>query len=328
MRVKVTEYEKCYSFNLVPITQFCGQNVIKKTYILESLRKYFSSYKYGEGKSKWRDNVRIDDAVVGRKFFSVISIQNKSELVSMIKWSKHSLMTEYMKSMMQKFEWQMHLRAINEEVEEMIHILNSDINYLGDIELTYAMADVWDMVQKTEVEGIDQRPLEDKDAYELLMIFLNLVEKNNELNPKKTMIIMENIDHFISKKEYVKIVNKLQSMIRNSDVYFILSTSLEEYVSCNQEIFSGIKIFNDVDFQMPELEQIVNYLENNYPRNKVLSKEQVQADFIKIIQKIGKKENLFTIEENVVCKLINQSLLIYDKWIEEENSLEIAFLKK
>ena len=327
MKIKVTEYEKYYSFNLMPVTQLCGQDIRKKSYMLESLRRYFSFCKYKEGKNKWRDNIRMDDTVIGRKFFSVISIQNTVELLSMIKWSKQSLMVEYMKNMMQKFEWQTHLRTINEEVEAMIQLLNSDINLLGDIELTYAMADVWDMVQKTEVAGMNQIALEEKDAYEVLMIFLNLLEKNSKVNPKKTLVIMENIDHFISKKEYVEIVHKLQFMARNSDTYFILSTSLDGYVECNQELCSGIKVFNDVDFQMPELEQVVNYLEINYPRNKVLSMEQVQEDLIRIIQKIGKKDCLYTIEENVVCKLINQSLLIHDKWGEEENSLEIAFLK-
>ena len=177
MKIKVTEYEKYYSFNLMPVTQLCGQDIRKKSYMLESLRRYFSSCKYKEGKNKWRDNIRMDDTVIGRKFFSVISIQNTAELLSMIKCSKQSLMVEYMKSMMQKFEWQTHLRTINEEVEAMIQLLNSDINLLGDIELTYAMADVWDMVQKTEVAGMNQIALEEKDAYELLMIFLNLLEK-------------------------------------------------------------------------------------------------------------------------------------------------------
>ena len=34
MKIDVTEYEKRYSFELEPITQLCGQNVVKKTYIL------------------------------------------------------------------------------------------------------------------------------------------------------------------------------------------------------------------------------------------------------------------------------------------------------
>lgn len=53
MNVEITEFEKSYSFELEPITQLCGQNVRKKNYILESLRRYFGTYKYTETKNKW-----------------------------------------------------------------------------------------------------------------------------------------------------------------------------------------------------------------------------------------------------------------------------------
>ena len=37
MKIDITEYEKRYTFELESVTQLCGQNIIKKTYILESL---------------------------------------------------------------------------------------------------------------------------------------------------------------------------------------------------------------------------------------------------------------------------------------------------
>ena len=58
MKIDITEYEKRYSFELEPVTQLCGQNIVKKTYILESIRRYFSTYKYSEEKNKWRDNFK------------------------------------------------------------------------------------------------------------------------------------------------------------------------------------------------------------------------------------------------------------------------------
>lgn len=52
MKIDVTEYEKKYTFELKPITQLCGQNIPKKSYILESIRRYFSAYKYSEERNK------------------------------------------------------------------------------------------------------------------------------------------------------------------------------------------------------------------------------------------------------------------------------------
>ena len=54
MKIDVTEYEKKYTLELAPITQVCGQNIPRKTYILESIRRYFSTYKYSEEQNKWR----------------------------------------------------------------------------------------------------------------------------------------------------------------------------------------------------------------------------------------------------------------------------------
>lgn len=185
MKIDVMEFEKQYSFDLAPVTQLCGQNILKKTYILESLRKYFSTYKYREERNKWRDNVTVDNKIVGRKFFNVLSVSNMLDILAMINLSKKSLMLEYVKQLMQRFDWQVHLRFINEELETMFQLLNEDILRLGDIELTYEMSEVWDMVQKSDIIGSDQILLEDKENYELLILLLNLIEEVMAVNPKK-----------------------------------------------------------------------------------------------------------------------------------------------
>ena len=83
----------------------------------------------------------------------------------------------------------MHLRTIHGELEEMFQMINKDLNHLGDIELTYAESDVWEMVQKSSVVGNEQTSLEDKNNFDLLTIFLNLVESVMGLNPRKMLII-------------------------------------------------------------------------------------------------------------------------------------------
>ena len=103
MNVEITEFEKRFCFELCPVTQLCGQNVCNKNYIFESLRRYFGTFKYSESKNKWRDNVFIDNNQVGRKFFSVLSISNKTDIIQMIKLTKQSLLMEYVKNIIQDF---------------------------------------------------------------------------------------------------------------------------------------------------------------------------------------------------------------------------------
>ena len=326
MNVEITEFEKSYSFELEPITQLCGQNVRKKNYILESLRRYFGTYKYTETKNKWRDNVLIDNESVGRKYFSIISVKQVADILQLITWSKQSLMMEYVKNIMQKFDWQLHLRTITEEVEEMFQIINKDISRLGDIELTYSMSEVWDMIQKSDVSGTDDTDLLDKSNYELIIVLLNLIDEVLGYAPKKTLVIFENVDHLINPEEYIDMINRAEGIAIKYDVCFVFSSSLDGYVCCSAELCSGISVFGEVDFQMTEFATICEFVRDNYPYAKDISEEHMQRILSRIISKIGQKDYLYSIEENVVCKLINQSLLLYDK-LPEEKLPEMAFLK-
>lgn len=327
MRVEVSEYEKRYVFNLESITQLCGLNIVRKTYILESIRKYFSTYKYSEERNRWRDNVKIDNELVGRKFFTVLSIGGISDLLAMIKWSKQSLMVEYVKQLMLKYDLQQHLQIINEELKEIFQVLNEDIGDLGDVELSYAMSDVWEMVQKSNLTGSEQSMLEDKESGELILILLNLLEQVMQVNPRKMIVIMENLDHLVSRTEYVNILNRMQMVSMKYEVYFIVSTSLEGYVKFEKDICSGITVFGDEDVQMPEWEKISDFINDSYPCNKILAEEQIQMDLEHIVHRIGQQKFLNSLEEDVICKLINQTLMLNDRWENVESVPEIAFLK-
>ena len=331
MRIDVTEFEKQYTFTLERVTQLCGMNVAKKAYVLESLRRYFGTYKYQEKKNKWRDNIKVDGETVGRKYFSVLSVKDASDLLLMIKLSKQSLMMEYVKQLMQKFDWQIHLRAIHAELDEMYQLLNTDVRQLGDLELAYDMSEVWDLIQKSNVvwSGSDSVELEDTDHRELVAIFLHLIEEIQKSAPRKMLIIIENLDHMISRREYGDVIRKMQSIGMRYDVYFIVSTSIDGYVMIDRELCAGITVFGEVDFQMPEMEEMLQYINEHYPLYKQFSEDEIQELLTKIVHRIGQEKYLHSIEENIICKMINQTLMLSDRWSDEkiECAPEFAFLR-
>ncbi len=327
MKVEITDFEKVYSFDLLPITQLCGQNIIKKSFILESFRWYFSSYKYQEGQEKWINNIQIDDSIIGRKYFSLLSIKNIDDIINTIKCTKQSLMMEYLKQLIQNFELQKRMENINVELDCIFQILNNDIHQLGDIELDYFMSDIWDIVQKSDVYGENQTRLDNKSGCELIKILLNLLEQKLSFIPQKQLIIIENMDHYLTIKEYKEIVKKIRMIVKKYDVYFMITTSLDGYVTCEKDILSGITILGDVNFQMPDFNDIKSFIIENYPWNKKISDEMIQNLLEKIVQKIGRKNYLCSTEENVLCKMINQTLLLNESINEEEIIPEKAFLK-
>lgn len=327
MKVEITEFEKIYSFNLLPITQLCGQNIIKKSYILESFRRHFSSYKYQEGQEKWINNIKIDDSFIGRKYFSILSIKNTDDIFDAIKCTKQSLMMEYLKQLIQNFELQKRMENIHVELDCIFQILNNDIHQLGSIELDYSMSNIWDILQKSDIYGENQTRLDNKSGYEIIVILLNLLEQKLSYAPQKQLIIFENIDHFLTKEEYVKIIKKIERIVKKYDIYFIITTSLDGYVECEKDILSGITILGDVNFQMPDFNDIKNFIIENYPWNKKISDEMIKILLEKIVQKIGRRSYLCSVEENVLCKMINQTLLLNESLNDEEIIPEKAFLK-
>ena len=130
----------------------------------------------------------------------------------------------------------------------------------------------------------------------------------------------------ITMKEYVEIIHAADTITKKYDLFFIFSSSLNKYVCCDIDFLESISVFGDVHFQMPEYNRLYLFLKENYPYEKEFSNEHVQKIICNIIQSIGQSNFLNTVEENVVCKLINQTLLLDDK-IPDEKMPEMAFLK-
>ena len=78
--------------NIECITQLCGINVQKKNNIIQNIVKYFSNTKYAEYEDKDDCVFKIDDEVVGRKYYTTYYIANISDLISNIQISKNSIM--------------------------------------------------------------------------------------------------------------------------------------------------------------------------------------------------------------------------------------------
>ena len=327
MKVDITEFEKIYTFELLPITQLCGRNIVKKSFVLESLKKYFSTYRYSEDSDKWRDNVKIDGKNVGRKYFSILSVKTPLDIINLINCSKQSLMMEYLKQLIQKFEMQKYMETINYELDEIQQVLNKDINQLGDVEIDFSVADIWDMVQKTKIYGKSQMDLEYKKNDELIFVLINLIEEVMKYSPKKQLIIFEDVDHLLSVNQYNELIERLKKLTIKYDIYFILSTSINGYVECDKDIMTGIMVFGEVDFQMPDFNKLSLFIRENYPCNKEISDEKMKKILKKIIQNIGQSDYLYSVEDNVVCKMINQTILISERIDTNETQLEINFLK-
>lgn len=327
MKIQVSDYEKKYKFELKPITQICGQNIITKNYIIESIRRYFGSYKYSETKNRWRDNIEVDGEIVGRKYYEILSISGKADLLDHIKMTKQSLMTEYLTEIVNDYESQQFMEVIGCQIEKVFMELNNKLNLIGNIELTYSTSEIWDMIQKSSITSLEEDNIEDLNGYEMFCIFFNILENVMKHNPKRLWIILENIDHMVSPEEYERLFLRMHEISQKNEIYFIISISLDNYAIVNNSTLDGVVIINNEILQLDELNNIKQFIEYNYPYNKEFDNKKIMDILRNIIQKVGKKSYLTSVEENVVCKIFNDTLLENEKLNHSYKEVELVFLE-
>ena len=125
------------NISLEPITQVCGTNIKRKNAIINNIVKYFSSSKYAEYDEMQAYDIRVDDKVVGRKYFNVYRIKSKEDLVCGIEISKTSLMKKYLDYINTQYDNQIvYENIVNEYMKIFKHINDemekSDINLYMD----------------------------------------------------------------------------------------------------------------------------------------------------------------------------------------------------
>lgn len=206
--------------------------------------------------------------------------------------------------------------------------INKDLGEsIGGLEMTYSLASVWDMIQKSELQAIDDGYIENKNGVELINIYLSLLIELLKNNPEKQLIIFENIDHMISVEEYKNVVNRCTQIAYEYDLYFMFTTSLSNYVTITDELIEGITVFNDEVFTFPEIERVCQYINDNYPFCKVFDIVDICIKLEKICHKIGKVGYLYEDQEMVICKLLNDTIIEKETKKTETNLMETHFLE-
>lgn len=327
MNIQVKDYERIYEINLEQITQLCGSNFTKKDYLVNSLEKYFSNSKYTSYEERYMDNIVVDNDNVGRKYFDCMVIRCRNDLIGAIKLSKTSIMMKYIKGQINNFEYQIELEQIADRLEKIYCNLNNKLlSSISNIELQYKTEDILSIVSNSVIYGTEERNIEELSNYELMETFINLLNELQNIEPKRIMTIIDNIDHLLKYDEYKIIYRKIDGICNKSDIWFVLSSSIDGYVVIDEEYIKGINIVNDIIFNLPEIEHIHEFIKSNYPCNIEFNNEELYKILRNIIQFIGNSDYEIKIRSNVLLKLINESNCIKNRFEENINVPEKEFL--
>jgi len=244
-------------------------------------------------------------------------------MIETIKIGKTNLLTQCIRYFLNDFDCQQQMSCIDENLTKIYLMLNKMLERnIVNLQLDYQYSDLWDIVQKSEVYLSDSRHIEEASDFELVKLCLDIIKQLLEINSEKTMILWENIDHLLTKEEYEYVVKECEDITKKYDIYFIFTTSLQQYVYVTESTIEGIHVYNEDDFIFPEIEKVQNFVNNHYPYYKEWSKEELYKAIKNNVHKIGMKGYLEEDKNIVVLKLIN------DTFIEKEVKKEQAHLEE
>ena len=315
--------------NIECITQLCGINVQKKNYIIQNIVKYFSNTKYAEYEDKDDCVIKIDNEVVGRKYYTTYYIANINDLISNIQISKNSIMKKYVDYVNSKYDNQLIYEDIVAGYEKIFAKINNNMKESGiGLMLDFMEEKITDVAQLAITRTLELGYIEKMSNYDLYVEYIKIMKAYYKDNPDKILLVLENIDHYINIEQYFSLMRQLEIMTLELDINIIVTTSIRGFAYINEKNITGINVINDEVFSMPMIEELQKFFEENYPCNYNINEKDMIYNITQIIHDIGIDGYSQLGKEYVFLKLLDESIGVHMGKCDVKNNMEKAFLEE
>lgn len=315
--------------NIECITQLCGINVQKKNNIIQNIVKYFSNTKYAEYEDKDDCVFKIDDEVVGRKYYTTYYIANISDLISNIQISKNSIMKKHVDYINSKYDNQLIYEDIVAGYEKIFAKINNNMKESGiGLMLDFMEEKITDVAQLAITRTLELGYIEKMSNYDLYVEYIKIMKAYYKDNPDKILLVLENIDHYLNIEQYFSLMRQLEIMTLELDINIIVTTSIRGFAYINEKNITGINVINDEVFSMPMIEELQKFFEENYPCNYNINEKDMIYNITQIIHDIGIDGYSQLGKEYVFLKLLDESIGVHMGKCDVKNNMEKAFLEE
>lgn len=315
--------------NIECITQLCGINVQKKNYIIQNIVKYFSNTKYAEYEDKDDCVIKIDNEVVGRKYYTTYYIANINDLISNIQISKNSIMKKYVDYVNSKYDNQLIYEDIVAGYEKIFAKINNNMKESGiGLMLDFMEEKITDVAQLAITRTLELGYIEKMSNYDLYVEYIKIMKAYYKDNPDKILLVLENIDHYLNIEQYFSLMRQLEIMTLELDINIIVTTSIRGFAYINEKNITGINVINDEVFSMPMIEELQKFFEENYPCNYNINEKDMIYNITQIIHDIGIDGYTQLGKEYVFLKLLDESIGVHMGKCDVKNNMEKAFLEE
>ena len=325
MKMKVTHPSREFvEFEFNHFAQIVGGNQELKFYIFQLINWYFDAKKYSEDDLAIfnfnEPNISIDNHIVSRKKYRVISIETMSDIVEQLSLKKGTLVFDYICQIMNQVDLAIQIEKMNDFLQEMICNINDAINIEED-SIKYE-TDAIEFIKETIIKAHLQSKFHQMNksiSVDLLNnscklnLLISILEKMLTVSTEHYLLVLRNLGNSISRKELKIIKKRLLNLTEQHDnlsvIHFI---GYHEPVIFEKGIVEEITIIGERIESLPELEFLYQRFIQSYPLNDVPTIEEFCSSLEKIVYYLFDKEwreVSLSIKDQTTLKVLHQ---LYD----------------
>lgn len=314
-------YKDNISLSFGQFTQVVGQDQQLKYYIWQILLWYFGGKKYSEEDlvlfEQNEPKISIDNTVVSRSEFSVIQISNINDLIEQMEYKKGTVAYHYIKQKINSIEMMELIENINDNLDRISLLLNQKLNLQIDDIVYHTEAKYFNtdqLIQKNFLPYFGQNDknisFEFVDNKTKFLLFLSMLEAMLMNSDEKVLLVLRNMDDYLSYNEFVKCCEKMEFLTNHSNSLYIVSfPSNEGYLHVTKEVLEEINIVSDYVDHFYSLDFMYGRFTNQYPINQIPDEQE----FLTSLRKVGPylfSSDIFhmslSIEDQVALKILNK----------------------
>lgn len=330
MKMKVSHPSREFvEFELNHFAQIVGGNQEIKFYIFQLINWYFDGKKYSEDDLEIFDfnepTIAIDNYIVSRKKYRVISIETMSDIAEQLSLKKGTLAFDYICQIMNQVDLAIQIEKMNDVLQEMICNINDAIKIEED-SIEYK-TDAIEFIKETIIKAHLQSKFHQMDkniSVDLLNnlcklnLFISILEKILTVRTEHYLLVLQNLGNLISRKELKIIKKRLLNITEHNDNLSVINfIGYHEPVIFKKEVAEEITIIGERIESLPEVEFLYHRFIQSYPLNTVPTLEEFCSSLERIIYYLFDKEwrdVSLSIEDQTTLKVIHQ---LYDYDLKE-----------
>ena len=286
-------YKERIELNIGAITQIVGQNKELKYYIWQILSWYFGGKKYSSEDLSifdYEEPTILDEPgeIVKRSSYHYIDISSFKDLLEQMEYKKGTLAQGYLSKIINQVDIVDHLENRPLTLDQLLSKNFSPFFAIENKNLSFE----W-------VSNTDK-----------LSLFLEMLDRLLSQTTEKYLILVKNIDSFISEESYDSFYKQISQMVKKyPNLTFILFPSDQGYLKIDEENSKFVNILSDQVEHLYDVEFMYERVKKHYPSNNFPTREDFRMSLETVtpylLTKMLRQPSL-TLVDSVILNILNQ----------------------